>query len=404
MRARQVAAGGGRGRLQPGLELHPRLERVEPDHGDHPVRVRLVGDPRLRARPDHRRPRLDVQRDRRDPHDPALGRPPGLGAPAGAVRAARRRVRRARRRPTVGPRARRASVFDVIGKRRWFYLFSLAHHDPRPDLHPPDPVHGRRASSSRSTTPAARAGRSGSRTRMSRRTRSRRSSPSTASRRRRSRPGPGSSRSRPSRSASRRRRRRPSDAAPSGVGRVRVCLGSARRARRPAAASPRRASASARAPRRRSASAAPSAQPPAQRDAAPSAVRLPSAAVRSPAPRSPGASPSPSPSGAGGNTQIPTQGELGEIAAALRPTLGPIAEQRSLTTIGAGRQLRPHQPGADPHRRRLARHHALDHVPLPRRQVRRHRARRARSTTSSSSSGSSRSSGRSSTSRSTRCS
>ena len=36
-------------------------------------------DPRLRPRPDHRRPRLDVQRDRRDPLDHARRRPPGLG-------------------------------------------------------------------------------------------------------------------------------------------------------------------------------------------------------------------------------------------------------------------------------------------------------------------------------------
>ena len=43
LRARQVAAGGGRGRLQPGLELDPRLERVEPHHRDDPVLVRLVG-------------------------------------------------------------------------------------------------------------------------------------------------------------------------------------------------------------------------------------------------------------------------------------------------------------------------------------------------------------------------
>jgi len=49
---------------------------------------------------------------------------------------------------------------------------------------------------------------------------------------------------------------------------------------------------------------------------------------------SPGASPSAS-AGPVGNTQIPTQGKLGEVAAALQKELGPIAEQRSLTTIGA---------------------------------------------------------------------
>ena len=49
---------------------------------DDPVRLRVVDDPRLRARPDHRRPRLDVQRDRRDPHDPALASSARTG-PAG---------------------------------------------------------------------------------------------------------------------------------------------------------------------------------------------------------------------------------------------------------------------------------------------------------------------------------
>ena len=45
--------------------------------------------------------------------------------------------------------------------------------------------------------------------------------------------------------------------------------------------------------------------------------------------------PRPSPPPATGNTEIPTQGTLGEVAAALQEELGPIAEQRSLTTIGA---------------------------------------------------------------------
>ena len=66
-------------------------------------------DPRLRPRPDHRRARLDVQRDRRHPLDPALGRPPGLGAQAVAVRDARGRVRRPGRRAGPSPGARRAT-------------------------------------------------------------------------------------------------------------------------------------------------------------------------------------------------------------------------------------------------------------------------------------------------------
>ena len=43
---------------------------------------------------------------------------------------------------------------------------------------------------------------------------------------------------------------------------------------------------------------------------------------------------SPGPSGATGNTEIPTTGRLGEVAAALQEEFGPIAEQNSLTTIG----------------------------------------------------------------------
>jgi preprotein translocase subunit SecF len=51
---------------------------------------------------------------------------------------------------------------------------------------------------------------------------------------------------------------------------------------------------------------------------------------------SPGASPDASPTAPPtGNTEIPTEGKLGEVAAALEAELGPIAEQRSLTTIGA---------------------------------------------------------------------
>jgi preprotein translocase SecF subunit len=73
-----------------------------------------------------------------------------------------------------------------------------------------------------------------------------------------------------------------------------------------------------------------------------SAAPSPSAsAAPSPSPSgSPGASSSPGPSasasaGPVGNTEVPTQGKLGEVAAALQKELGPIAEQRSLTTIGA---------------------------------------------------------------------
>jgi preprotein translocase subunit SecF len=55
---------------------------------------------------------------------------------------------------------------------------------------------------------------------------------------------------------------------------------------------------------------------------------------------SPGASASPGPSAAptaipGANTQIPREGDMGRIVAGLEQDLGPIAEQASLTSIGA---------------------------------------------------------------------
>ena len=87
-----------------------------------------------------------------------------------------------------------------------------------------------------------------------------------------------------------------------------------------------------------SAAASPSAAPSASTAPSASASAAPSAsASASPvASASPGASPAASPSGAPtGNTQIPTQGKLGELAGALEARFGPIAEQRSLTTIGA---------------------------------------------------------------------
>ncbi len=77
-----------------------------------------------------------------------------------------------------------------------------------------------------------------------------------------------------------------------------------------------------------SAAASPSPTPSASTSPSPSGSAGPSA--------SPGASPSASPiAGTGGDTKLPTEGKLGEVAAALQATLGPIAEQRTLTTIGA---------------------------------------------------------------------
>jgi preprotein translocase SecF subunit len=49
----------------------------------------------------------------------------------------------------------------------------------------------------------------------------------------------------------------------------------------------------------------------------------------------PSGSPSASPSAATGNTQLPTDGKGGEMVKALQAAFGPIAEQASLTTIGA---------------------------------------------------------------------
>ncbi|MFL5727684.1 MAG: protein translocase subunit SecF [Chloroflexota bacterium] len=66
----------------------------------------------------------------------------------------------------------------------------------------------------------------------------------------------------------------------------------------------------------------------------PTASASPSPAASSSA--SPGASAgaSPSPSAGTGNTDLPTDGKLGEMVTALEAALGPIASQGSLTTIG----------------------------------------------------------------------
>jgi preprotein translocase SecF subunit len=87
-----------------------------------------------------------------------------------------------------------------------------------------------------------------------------------------------------------------------------------------------------------SGSAAPSGSAAASASAAPSASSSPAASpsASAGASASPGASPGASPpAGPTGNTQIPTEGQLGEVAKALEEQFGPIAEQRSLTTIGA---------------------------------------------------------------------
>jgi preprotein translocase SecF subunit len=79
-----------------------------------------------------------------------------------------------------------------------------------------------------------------------------------------------------------------------------------------------------------SASASPSPAPSPSPTPNPSASPSPAADASA----SPGASPSSSPAVATGNTQLPTDGKLGQMVTALEKTLGPIESQRSLTTIG----------------------------------------------------------------------
>ena len=109
-----------------------------------------------------------------------------LVAQGGPLRRQRAGVRRRDRRAAGRASGERlARVFDIIGKKRWFFLISAAGHDPRPDLHPPDaadrrqggaPVHDRLHRRDDLADPVRRPERH-------RRRRSRRSSTRTASRR-----------------------------------------------------------------------------------------------------------------------------------------------------------------------------------------------------------------------------
>ena len=194
-------------------------------------------------------------------------------------------------------------MFDIIGKRRWFYFFSRAHHDPGPHLHPADAVHGR-------PRPAVL-------DRLHRRHRL--GDPLRGSDRHAGRGRGGLRRSRASRrSPSRDQRRLHRDPD---------------RADRPRGA------------------AAPSAdrvgRPSRVRPAAPRPARIPGRASASPsrlAP-SPTASPSPSRRRRRGVARVarrrrratpscPTDGQLGEMVTALEAEFGPIDEQAQLTTIG----------------------------------------------------------------------
>jgi preprotein translocase subunit SecF len=79
-------------------------------------------------------------------------------------------------------------------------------------------------------------------------------------------------------------------------------------------------------------SGSPSTSPSASPSPSPSPSASPSASASASPLESPG--PSASPPVAGGNTNLPTTGQMGEVRIALEDALGPIAEQASLTTIG----------------------------------------------------------------------
>ena len=82
------------------------------------------------------------------------------------------------------------------------------------------------------------------------------------------------------------------------------------------------------------ASAAPSVTPAPSPSPSPSAPPSASPSPSGSPAASGSASPSASPSAPAGNTEIPTTGRLGEVATALQQRFGPIAQQNSLTTIG----------------------------------------------------------------------
>jgi preprotein translocase SecF subunit len=81
-------------------------------------------------------------------------------------------------------------------------------------------------------------------------------------------------------------------------------------------------------------SAAPSASPSPRLSPSPSPSPSPTPSASAGASVAPGASPSSTPAVATGNTELPTDGKLGHMVTALEAALGPIESQRSLTTIG----------------------------------------------------------------------
>jgi preprotein translocase subunit SecF len=80
---------------------------------------------------------------------------------------------------------------------------------------------------------------------------------------------------------------------------------------------------------------APSLSPSASPGASPAASASPDVSASPAASASPGASASPSPTAPTGNTEVPTDGQLGEIATTLQDRYGEIESQTALTSIGA---------------------------------------------------------------------
>ncbi len=110
--------------LQPGLDLDLRLQRVDTHDRIHPVVLRQLHRQGLRAGADDRRADLDVHGRDPQPDDAALGGTPEVGPQGLVLRRPRGRVRADRAPP--GRDAGCPPVFDVVGRRKWFYAFSLA--------------------------------------------------------------------------------------------------------------------------------------------------------------------------------------------------------------------------------------------------------------------------------------
>ena len=101
---RQAAERGDRGRLQPGLELHLRLQRVDAHDRLHPVVLRQLHGQGLRARAHHRRAHLDVHGRHPQPDDAPLGGPAEVGEARPRTTASTRTSSWSRRHPGAATR------------------------------------------------------------------------------------------------------------------------------------------------------------------------------------------------------------------------------------------------------------------------------------------------------------